>query len=458
MLLPSPTSHASPRRSAFSPNRRASLLAAGAALALSLGACGGNDESTSATDAAATSSTAATSFTPSPGTDIPTVKVRFAMWPYGDTTLGVVGIKQGWFKEVGIDLVNGDETRPIDQVHQQLVNDQLDVGSALVSLQLQSYAKSPQLKMFQLQNSYIGNYVMASPKAGAKDYDAFASQGQDFSTAFKSAVGQMKGKRVALSDTGINREFFNTVLRLGGLKPADIKLQLVSDAKIVQLAKAGSIDYGLPGGAAQNVELLNLGFTRIAGVQQLLDGLPAGNPDAANGIAHAGLQASEAWIEGNEETVLRMMGVFYRIIDEIQNQPREALKQSLPILSKSAGVDLTLDDAETMFKLFYGTVNFEQAKEIVEDKDAKLYYETIYKPQIDAAKAGGVLPKDDEITPDDIIVFKKYYEILAGLKGQYDSLLASEKPTGELADKAKAFYEERDYLDAYRFLKAATEA
>ena len=38
---------------------------------------------------------------PSAGAQIPSVEVRFAMWPFGDTTAGFVGIEQGFFEDVG---------------------------------------------------------------------------------------------------------------------------------------------------------------------------------------------------------------------------------------------------------------------------------------------------------------------------------------------------------------------
>jgi ABC-type nitrate/sulfonate/bicarbonate transport system substrate-binding protein len=394
-------------------------------------------------------------FKPSPGTAIPQVSVKFAMWPYGDTTLGVVGIRKGWFQDVGISLPNNLETRLEPQVQTELLNNQLQIGSGYVPLTIQTYTKAPNLKMIHLTNSYIGNYALASPKTGAKTYADFAGQGQPFATAFKSTIQQMKGKRVALSDTGSNREFFNTILKLAGLTPADVTLQVVSDTKIVELGKAGSIDYAFPAGAAQNVELLHIGFYRTAGVSQIVSGLPSGSPDAVNGIGHAGLQAPADYVANNMETVLRFMSVFFRIIDAVQTNPYGTLGVSLPTLSTTAGVNISLADAVTLFKLFYGTVNFEQASKLMLDPSYNLYYQTVYNSQIKAAKAGGIMPQSVNVTPDDMIIFKPLYETLVKLKTQYDSLKATKKASGPLAAKAEVHYKNRNYLDAVRLLTAA---
>jgi hypothetical protein len=296
---------------------------------------------------------------------------------------------------------------------------------------------------------------MASPKSGDKTYADFAKQGQPFATAFKNTVAQMKGKRVALSDTGANREFFNTILKLGGLTPADLKLQVLSDTKIVELGKAGAIDYALPAGAAQSVELLNIGFYRTGGIEQMVSGLPAGSPAAVNGIGHAGLQAPADYVAKNMETVLRFMSVFFRIIDAVQTNPLGTLGVSLPTLSSTAGVNISLPDAAKLFKLFYGTVNFEQAAKLMLDPSYNLYYETVYNSQIKAAKAGGIMPQNANVTPDDLIIFKPLYQTLANLKTQYESLKTSKKSSSPLAARAETHYKNRNYLDAVRFMTAA---
>src|SRR6185437_16217210 len=41
-------------------------------------------------------------FTPSPGTTIPTATVRIGLEPYADTSLSVIGMRKGYFSDVGI--------------------------------------------------------------------------------------------------------------------------------------------------------------------------------------------------------------------------------------------------------------------------------------------------------------------------------------------------------------------
>jgi ABC-type nitrate/sulfonate/bicarbonate transport system substrate-binding protein len=434
-------------------------LAAGlAAIGVSavFAACGSSDSGTTSTAASTTSTNSlGLSFTPTPGTDIPSVSVNFAMWPYGDTTLAAPGIDEGWFKEVGIALPNGKKTLTEKQVQQQLLNNQLDIASGYVPNTIATYATAKNLKMVQLTNSYIGNYIWASPQlSGVKSIKDFTSG--DFAANFKTVINQMKGKRVALSDAGSNRDFFHTILQIGGLSTKDFaSFVSVADTKIVQLAKAGKIDYAFPAGAAQSVQVSGLGFKNLGGFVDMAAGLPKGDDRVLNGIGHAGLQSTDAYVKGHRETVLRFMGVMYRIIDELQNDPQAILKYSLPTLNTAIGAKLTIQQAEDLFKNFYGTVSFDQTKELLEDPNYKLYYQMVYKSQIKAAQAGGIIPKGLEVKPDDMILHKGLYDDLVALKKAYDDLVATKHPTGALADKAAKLYAGFDYLDAYRLAKAA---
>ena len=39
---------------------------------------------------------------PEPGTDIPAATIKFGMRPYADNTFYIIGMKKGWYNEVGI--------------------------------------------------------------------------------------------------------------------------------------------------------------------------------------------------------------------------------------------------------------------------------------------------------------------------------------------------------------------
>jgi ABC-type nitrate/sulfonate/bicarbonate transport system substrate-binding protein len=400
--------------------------------------------------------TAVGRFEPSAGGEIPSADVRFAMWPFGDTTIGFIGIKQGFFDDVGINLVPGEgETRLIDQTPGELLSGQLDMASGYMPIQIQTFPKQPGIKMIQLHNTYVGNYLLASPRVGAKTYEEFSKSGASFEDAAKSAVRQIRGLRVALGTAGNNRDFFSTLLGIAGLTPKDFKLTVFDDAKILQLARAGDTDFAMPSGAAQNVVLMNEGFFRVFGIGQLLENLPLGDPRAVTALGHAGIVGTDEYIKTNTETVLRFMSVYYRIIDQVLGDPDTALAIVLPHLNAATGLDLTLRDGKVVFSRFYEFICFERTADHLLNRRYPLQLDNVYTAQIEAAEKGGIYEPTEDVTPEDIFVGTRLYRILTDLKGRYERLKGAHAPTTHLAAQAERHYKNRNYLDAYRMLKAS---
>src|SRR3984885_9456668 len=78
---------------------------------------------------------------PEPGTDIPAATIKFGMRPYADNTFYIIGMKKGWFQDVGITF----EPAPYglkandSNVTTLLLNGQLDIISEFCPLMLPTY-------------------------------------------------------------------------------------------------------------------------------------------------------------------------------------------------------------------------------------------------------------------------------------------------------------------------------
>jgi ABC-type nitrate/sulfonate/bicarbonate transport system substrate-binding protein len=379
------------------------------------------------------------------------------MWPFGDAAIGFIGIAQGFFEDVGINVVpKGGETRLVDQTPGELLSGQLDLASGYMPLQIQAFPRQPSIKMIQLHDVYVGEYLLASPSVGAKTYDYFSRAGEPFEQAARSAVLQIKGKRVALSTVGNNRAFFPTLLGFAGLTPSDVDLTVVDDTKILQLARAGRVDFAMVSGAAQSVVLIDEGFFRVFGIGQLLRNLRPGDPRAVTSIGHAGIVSTDKYIARNTETLLRFLSVYWRIIDQLRTDPNTALTLLLPRLNAATGLRLTLSDGKVVFSSFYDFLSFEETANQLLNRRYPLQLDNVYTPQIEAAKKGGIYKPTDQVTPEDIFAGTRLYRILRDLKKRYEDL-NRHAPRGPLATKADEQYRHRNYLDAYRLLKAAKE-
>jgi hypothetical protein len=236
-------------------------------------------------------------------------------------------------------------------------------------------------------------------------------------------------------------------------------LTTIDDAKMVQLAKAGDVDFCSPAGAAQNVELLKIGWYPIVGVEDLLNGLPPGDPRAVGTLDHIGPALNQKFYEANRETVLRAMSVNFRIVDAIVNDPDKTLPVQLPYLESVTGGSYTLDDIKLIYSSIDPPTVFEDQGKFWTEKDNPQYYANVYNPQIESLQAGGVLPKDADLDASQVFLGTEVYQTMLDLKDRYDSLASdAEKADPKLAAKAKTQADNRNYLDAVRFALAATNS
>ena len=111
---------------------------------------------------------AADRFAPAPaeaGTDIPKATIKFGMRPYADNTFYYIGMKKGWFDEVGISF----EPAPYgmkandSNVTTLLLNGQLDIISEFCPLMLPTYKDARTLKCIGFTDNFLGNAILANP-------------------------------------------------------------------------------------------------------------------------------------------------------------------------------------------------------------------------------------------------------------------------------------------------------
>jgi ABC-type nitrate/sulfonate/bicarbonate transport system substrate-binding protein len=441
--------------------KRAGVGVVGLSVPAFLAACGSSDSPKTSTTSTGTSA-AGGPLAVSAGATIPTKTVKFGMAPFADATFYVIAMRQGWFKDVGIDISpapTGLQVTP-DNVVTKLITGEADIATFYGPGKIATMGKAPQLKMFGFSDTYVGTYILVSPTAKVKTVSELVAGGMAFEEAVKTALAPMKGKDVAFSNTGQHRDFLDQAFQLGGLKFSDVKVTATTDAKILQLAKGGKTDYTSPEGAAQNIELLNEGWTPLISVDDLLKGLPAGDPRSVAAVGHEGPACSEEYFKDNRETCLRFISVMFRTIDAIAADPEKYLPYQIPYLASVSGTKSTVADLKSIYANNDPLIDFDKQTQYWSDLSAPTSYKTIYDAQIATAQKGGILPKGKKYSADDAIVGKEVYDQLLALRKGYDdlagkagSLTGSAKTT---AAAAKAQYEARNYLDAYRMIKTAT--
>ena len=222
---------------------------------------------TTAPAAAAASSAGGAEYqpaTPEPGTDIPQVTMQFGMRPYADNTYFVVGMQNGYFKDVGISIQ--PEPTGLKTTEQQwvsiLLNRQVDVNSATCSALLPSYKNTNQLKCIGLAVTFYGQAMLANPKLHLKTLTEFMEGGAPtFEDGLKQTLQQLDGLQVYVPSDVPAKYFSEAPFQLVGLPLP--KYTTMDDAQMLLLAKSDRLDVMFPDGAPIAETMLEAGWTPV---------------------------------------------------------------------------------------------------------------------------------------------------------------------------------------------------
>jgi ABC-type nitrate/sulfonate/bicarbonate transport system substrate-binding protein len=430
-------------------------------VALAVAACGDDDDSGSGGPTKAESTTAYTPVEPEPGTDVPKATVRLGMRPYADNTFYVAGIKEGWFEDVGIEITpepNGLKTVE-DQWVNLLLNREVDINSATCGSLLSSYKTTDQLKCAGFVDTFYGLVMLANPDLGLKSVDDYIQEGASFEDALKQALQPLSGQTVYVPTAAASRPFHEVPFELAGLPLPNYKP--MDDPQMLLLAKSGRLQFANPAGAPIASTLLDQGWTPVYDTGQLLEHGPAGVDSPLEALVfNNGWAASADFINENRGTTLRFASVVFRILDELQKDP-SLYDVYAPYLNSVAGTDLDGADIERTVDNLHPYVTFEEQTKYFVDKDGTEYYGNSMGALIKALEKDKTIPTG--IKPEEIVWAAPMYDELMDYKAKTDTLLgeaegedlSSDKQ--QLLERAREFYQWYDYLDAYRFAKAALE-
>ncbi len=398
------------------------------------------------------------------GVGIPQELVNIAMLPYADNMMLSIGMANGWFEEVGIDV--GPEKYVSISDEQQiplLLSGDYDLTSAYGPNMVRNAQGAPSIKVFNFIDVTSGLAILAAPNSGKSSVSALMDKGASFEDAVSTVMDEMTGTRFASDDVGAHRSFLEAIYGIGNFSQEDFgSVQVVDDSQMLILARGGQLDYAKPIGAVQTAALIEDGWYPVIGLQDLIENLPAGDPRAVSGLGHVGHSADEAWIEENHDTVLRVSSVAFRIVDavlaDIENGTTEALDTLVPVIESAASIDTSADALRIVFEEIGPFAAFEDQVEWWVDTESPYYYKATYNEQIKSAQQAGVIT-DPDFDASDFIIADDIYVELVEYKEKYEALLPQAAglsgDQATLAEIAATQYQNRNYLDAARILDAA---
>jgi hypothetical protein len=398
---------------------------------------------------------------PEPGTEIPAATIKFGMRPYADNTFYVIGMKKGWFKDVGISF----EPAPYglkandSNVTTLLLNGQLDIISEYCPLMLPTYKASKALKCIAFTDTFLANAILANPALHLKSFKDYIAEGMNFEQAIHAALAPLDGKTLVGAPELSDRPFEEGLEKFSGVH---WKLEVLDDSKSLVLAKSGREDFVNPEGAPIVYTLRQAGWTDLVDIADLFKYGPGG-PDSPVEplIAVVGVGANGNYVNTHQNTVLRFLSVVWRVIDEVKKDP-SLFELQAPFLNSMAGTSLDGKGVQSTVEILDPFTPFEEDAAYYEDPKAALYYRNVWGAVIANFEGHGIMPKG-AVTPDEIVWGSAIWHQMVDYRSRTDALLqtlAEKKLEGDkqaLTEHAKQLYAWRDYLDAFRLATAAAQ-
>src|SRR4029077_8309072 len=145
----------------------------------------------------------------SPGTDVPQVEVSLGMRPYANDLIFVAGIKQGFYKDVGLTITPTPYGRKVlpDQAIPLLVNKQIDFMALYPPDVVATMDSVKNIRFIALTDLFQGFAILARPGSNVKTIGQFIAEGSTFDDAMKRTMAQLKGKIFVTAPVVDNRIF-----------------------------------------------------------------------------------------------------------------------------------------------------------------------------------------------------------------------------------------------------------
>lgn len=396
---------------------------------------------------------------------IPKVTVKFAHEPYFDHTQAIIGLKQGWFEDVGITfepnntgiVVGGDEALAV------FASGRVDVMSGSAQVLLPGADRLPPFKMFFFADIFQGYAILGQPDGNYKSFAEFVAEGKSADEAYRAAVGQMKGKTFAYPPEAAIKGFIDLSLSKGGLTLSDMKTNVADDAANVALMQAGRADFQV-GGVPSRLTLQSAGFKPILTSADLAQyAKPTADSVELRAVFQDGWLATDDWLKANHDTALRLAGVGFRINAFINAKPDEAAAIQTPFLNSVAGTHFDNAVAKVAYQSLDPFLPFDAQKAWHLDPNSPLNGQYVIGSAIKLYEEQGLF-KPGQYKWSDFSIADQIYKELIGYRDKASGIiqtLEAATPSGDAADlltQAKRNFGILNYLDAARFAEAAQAA
>ena len=261
------------------------------------------------------------------------VSVRYGVSPFQDTLLPVLGQEFGWYAEEGLDVefvILG-----WTEVQEALAAGEVDVAINNISSVIATYDAFQFAYVYGLNIFDAGAALMAKPEF--KSVEEFEDEGMERADAVVAALQQMQGRTVVTTgNTDMGQAVVGSAARVGLDPDMDITIIDLNPDEGLAAFLSGTGDFYL-GGIPQRTRATAEGYKPIVVGADLA-------PPPLNGIITTPDYAAE-----NQETLLKLLRVWFRIVNFVEENTDEGAGIILDVLNTQTGANMAVEG----FKIFW---------------------------------------------------------------------------------------------------------
>ena len=261
------------------------------------------------------------------------VSVRYGVSPFQDTLLPVLGQEFGWYAEEGLDVefvILG-----WTEVQEALAAGEVDVAINNISSVIATYDAFQFAYVYGFNIFDAGAALMAKPEF--KSVEEFEDEGMERADAVVAALQQMQGRTVVTTgNTDMGQAVVGSAARVGLDPDMDITIIDLNPDEGLAAFLSGTGDFYL-GGIPQRTRATAEGYKPIVVGADL-----AAPP--LNGIITTPDYAAE-----NQETLLKLLRVWFRIVNFVEENTDEGAGIILDVLNAQTGANMAVEG----FKIFW---------------------------------------------------------------------------------------------------------
>lgn len=299
-----------------------------------------------------------------------TQKVTMGLTPTQDFVSMIVGVKKGWYKDVGIDLVN--KQVEFGNVSTILASGAVDITNGCDTSIVSQHDNFPEERMVLPMYFFEGSALMARPNSGLKPIAYFLKKnGGDRPQALHDAAAQLKGKTIVTTKSTDMETAAILALEAGGLDSTkDVKWLDLNPAQGLAAFLSGSGDIYI-GDMPGRLRATNEGNIPILTAFDLLP----------KGEIYCGYMTTAQYAKDHPDIIAKIAKVWYQ--------------EQAYIVAKSSGIDGFKIITDYMNQQTGGNLSPEELRDTVWNKLE--YFPTsgleMYKKMFDPASNRYWLPR-----------------------------------------------------------------